>query len=148
MTLEEFVEKKFNRPGRISRGLQLQRLKGSVHGTSLEDIKRLLDDGKLYLFPLEEFDLACACLEKKFPHDFQSAEYLLANKGPSREKPSAATQNRIRELVAPDFDLHNIATWFLSTLASATFDSPRQMKRSVSNLQKRCKAFQSSVAVA
>ncbi|MEC9094787.1 MAG: sulfotransferase family 2 domain-containing protein [Planctomycetota bacterium] len=145
MSLEEFIEKKFNKPRRLSKGLQLQRLKGTSFGTSTEAIKQLLDEQKLFLFPLEEFDLACACLEKLFPEEFYSAEYFHANKSPRKTTPDQSIRHRIRELVSPDFEIHDIATWFLSTLASTVFDSPVEQMNTVSNLKQRCKAYQDKV---
>ena len=145
MSLEEFIEKKFDKPRRLSKGLQLQRLKGKFFGTSTEEIKQLIDEQKLFLFPLEEFDLACACLEKMFPEEFCSAEYFHANKSPRKTVPDQSIRHRIRELVSPDFEIHDIATWFLSTLASTVFDSPLEQLKTVSNLQQRCKDYQQKV---
>lgn len=141
MELEEFVEKKFNRPGRKSKGLQLQRLKGHEFGQDMQQIKELLDAGKLYLFPLEEFDLACACLEKRFPDEFASTAYIKSNQGKKTTQPEPGIFERIGELVKPDFELHSMSNWFLSTFADTVFDSPRQQSKHVKGLQKRCKSL-------
>ncbi|MEE2639677.1 MAG: sulfotransferase family 2 domain-containing protein [Planctomycetota bacterium] len=146
MTLAEFVEKKFNKPGRASRGLQLQRLRGQINGSSMTDIKRLLDEEKLFLFPLEEFDLAMAWLEKRFSSEFHSTEYLHANRSVKKDLPNADIRSRIRELVEPDFELHDIATWFLSTMASTLFQTPREQKKTVRKLQQRCQSLQKKAA--
>lgn len=145
MSLAEFVERKFNRPGRLSKGLQLQRLKGESHGRTIDEIKQLLDEKKLYLFPLEEFDVACTCLEQSFPHEFRSNEYLYANKGPSKVAPDEAVVARIRELVAPDFELHNIATWFMSVFANSVFESQKLQQANIQNLQARCRSLKKEV---
>ena len=153
MTLNEFVEKKFARPQknakrRNSRGLQLQRLIGSEFGKNLGDIKELLDQGKLFLFPLEEFDLACTCMEKMFPESFTSTAYIHANRSKEKADPDPGFEQQLRQYVAPDFDLHNMSQWFLNSLSTAIFENPGHLKASVADLQVRCRTLQSQRAAA
>lgn len=148
MSLEEFVERKFDRPGRRSKGLQLQRLQGSENGNSLESVKQLLDEGKLYLFPLEGFDLACACLERKFPEQFKSTEYVYANRSARKTLPGPAIEQKIREYVAPDFELHEMANQFLASVAHSVFQSEQEKDHQVQDLKQRCMQLETQMAAA
>lgn len=141
MTIEEFVERKFGRAGNRSMGLQSNRIRGQKSGRDLEAIKKLLDDEKLFLFPLEEFDLACACMEARFPEEFGSMEYEIANRSSKRDQPDEMIRQKIGELVSADFDLHNIATWFVSTMATSVIGSPTTQAARLNEFRRRCQQF-------
>jgi hypothetical protein len=120
---------------------QLEWLVGSPDAT-LEEVKEAVRSGRLLLFPMESFDLACVILEKLFPDDFKDCSY--SQKINPSGRPKMADKE---ELIAAgrlpwiekDRSLHEFAKQNIKELSISIFKSEANIQKSLSDFRSRCK---------
>lgn len=87
--------------------------------SSLNNIQEIIDQNRLYLFPVDQFLISNIVLERDFPSDFKDCSYVLLNKGKkgiiSNEQIRLEEKLRSKILTLPgnDFELWDMANSFL-----------------------------------
>lgn len=105
----------------------------------MDRISRLVEQGKLHLFPLERFDEALIFLKKRYPGTFLEVSYRQENRNSVKNPPpQQETLDAINRFVSEDKKLHHLAHAHLTNVLKTRFPegiSPQEYR----NLQFRCR---------
>lgn len=144
MTLDEYIEyglEKGKDPMHIKG--QVWWLSGKTDNSGIQEIDKLIDQRKLYLFPLERFDESCVLLEKLFPGYFKNCAYIKLNVGQQKNELSENIKSRIDKYLNPlDHKLMEIANSQLDKLKNKIFSDDAHFEHSMNDFYDRCAKFE------
>lgn len=104
-----------------------------------DEIKKLIQENKLHLFPADKFDDACLVLQKLFPKDFRDMRYNKnINKTNHKQKISDANYRKLQDKFKNDFALYQIAQNYLSDSKNDLF---AEFQQDLNNFQKQKKSY-------
>lgn len=109
----------------------------------LDRLRRLVDSGHLYLFPVEGFADACLLLRHRFPEHFTATGFRVKNRSPRSAEADPKVVELLREHRSGDFELHALAQRLLDQQLGEL--APDDLEASRRRQRRRC-AFLASPA--
>jgi hypothetical protein len=104
----------------------------------LSYIRKLIDNGRLLLFPIDTFDLSCLLLEELHARHFKDCSYIRLNVSKRDQVVTEADRSNISRFVERDFELYQIAQEFLSSRIKNFFSEEKKLREKLRNFHKRC----------
>lgn len=99
----------------------------------LDRLRRLVDSGHLYIFPVERFADACLLLQHRFPEHFTETGFRVKNRSPRSAEAETEVVELLREHRSGDFELHALAQRLLDQqlqeFAADDLETMRQRQR-------------------
>lgn len=143
MNLDEYITyalEEGNVEEHVKKG-QLWYMTTDTGNQGLEQVKKLVEDGKLDLFPLERFDESCLVLQKKFPESFKNIIYRNKNVSQKKEIATPAQRERIASFFsAQEFELHRFSQQLIVDQL-AQFFSKETQQSALEQYRKACVQF-------
>lgn len=117
---------------------QIYFLNGGVGFEDLTVIQAAIATGRAWLFPIERFDEACICLERKYPTTFSDLSYVRANVS----KRDLTIESEDREFAAHylkrDYPVYELAQQQLDQALDDLFYSDDDRQSALADFQDRC----------
>jgi len=139
LTFRQFAEKElieeFAPPDTNS---QVNFLNRGTDKQDLSVIHAAIETGQVWLFPIEEFDQACCCMETMFPETFTDLSYVKVNTSSHHEEISIADREFVTELLKTDEPVLKLAYEQLEVHLSSAFETPTAKQSAMQDFQDRC----------
>ena len=110
-------------------------------GKSFDDmtiIKKALNSGHAFLFPIERFDESCICLERLFPNFFSDLSYVRANVSNKDTEVTEEDRQLVYRYVKLDDAVFALAQNFLDETLDRAFHSKDDRDSALAEFQNRC----------
>ena len=117
---------------------QCHYLSGSREREGFERIIKLVDEGKLLLFPIERYNEVCVILENLFPSYFKNCASVYKNVSKKKQNISEKDKQTIIQYSGYDLQLVQKANDFLDVLISKCFPHKIQFNNAMKNYELRC----------
>lgn len=101
-------------------------------------IEEALATKQAYLFPIERFDEACACLERLFPTQFSDLSYVPANVSKKDTEITPNDRDFVYRYLKMDYPVFQLADEFLDQTLKQTFNSSEDQTVAVNDFKDRC----------
>ncbi len=117
---------------------QVYFLNGGVDFTNLDVIQAAIQTGKAYLFPIEQFDQACICLERLYPIVFSDLSYVRTNVSNKDKDISVADREFVRSHLQIDYPVFELAQQQIRDCLATAFVSEDDRNSTLREFQDRC----------
>jgi len=117
---------------------QIYFLNGGKSFDDLTIIKKALDSGQAFLFPIERFDESCICLERLFPTFFTDMSYVRANVSKKDAEISEEDRQLVYRYLKLDDPIIALAQQFLDETLDRAFQSEDDRESALVEFKDRC----------
>ena len=126
------------RPGMLSPWFAHSQLEHLHSERDLSHIKGLVEEGSLFVFPIERFADACLVLNSRFPEHFSKTAFRVKNISPRVQEPAPHVVDMLREYRQADFELHDFAHRFLDRELTDALNGD-ELRNAREQQQRRCR---------
>ena len=117
---------------------QVYFLNGGQSESDLSVILTAIRTQKAFLFPVERFDEAVICLERKFPDFFRDLSYVRANESQKSQSLQQSELDHVREFFGPDYELLDHAHNNLDVCIESVFKQKSDLESALEEFKHRC----------
>jgi hypothetical protein len=118
-------------------------LTGLDNDDGVNRVRKLVDAGQLYLFPLDRFDESCVLLENIYPAYFKNCAYVKMNVDQQKHELSNNTITKIKQITSPlDEKLMEIANNQVDKLEHEVFSKNISLNEALNDFYIRCSLFE------
>ncbi len=113
-------------------------LNGGIDAHDLGPVEAAIETGRTFLFPIEEFDRACICLERMFPQTFEDLSYVRVNTSSRKEVIDPSDREFVRKKLQSDFPVFELARRQLATCLTRAFATAAEQEAALGDFRDRC----------
>lgn len=139
MSFREFADAELvNQDVHPQTNSQIYFLNGGAGNKQMDVINSAIETQRVFLFPIENFDEACICLQQLHPEAFPDLSHVRVNVSKRDKEITDDERAFVREHLAADYPVFELAQQQIQNFQQSAFESDNEREAALEEFRDRC----------